>query len=692
MMNHRDKTKEELIIEFKKLQQRYNSLKESYDIDITESKQKEEVLQKLKKAVDNSGEIIFLTDTEGIFTFVNPAFTSIYGYTADEIVGKVTPRILKSGLMEMNYYKLYWGTLISGKEVRCELINKRKDGTLINIDGTSNPIFDEKKNIIGFLEIQRDITERKLAEETLRSSEEHYRFSLEITGQIGWSIPPDGLVEDMPLWRQYSGQSIEEVKGWKWLDSVHPDDREHTNKVWVNAIAQKCKYETEYRIRRVDGVYRYFMVRGIPLFNTDGTVREWAGTCIDITERKQAEQELIEAKEHAEESDHLKTSFLNNISHEIRTPFNGILGFLSLIQEEDLTDSERDEYISIINKSAYRLMKTINDIVEISQIQAGQMKLSVSETNIHKLTSGVYKHFKTDAESKGLKFCINNDLPINIEYIFTDGIKLNIILTILIDNAIKFTETGSIEFGIRLVDKVDEQAVKKHSRASLQFSVKDTGIGIPENKLLAIFERFMQADGSNTRQFEGSGLGLSIVKAYVEMLGGKIWVESEQGIGSTFYFTIPYNRESQSDTNKPNIKSADYSKYHVVPEVTSLKILIVEDDESNLKLITVTVKTFCNKILKAKTGIEAVEACRNNPDIDLILMDIKMPEMDGYEATRQIRQFNTEVLIIAQTAFALTGDREKALAAGCNDYISKPYGKSLLMSLIEKHFKNSTIN
>ena len=539
MMNHRDKTKEELIIEFKKLQQKYNSLKESYDTDITESKQKEGVLQKLKKAVDNSGEIIFLTDAEGIFTFVNPAFTSIYGYTADEIVGKVTPRILKSGLMEMNYYKLYWETLISGKEVRSELINKRKDGTSINIDGTSNPIFDEKKNIIGFLEIQRDITERKRAEETLRSSEEHYRFSLEITGQIGWSIPPDGLVEDMPLWRQYSGQSIEEVKGWKWLDSVHPDDREHTNKVWVNAIAQKCKYETEYRIRRVDGVYRYFMVRGIPLFNTDGTVREWAGTCIDITERKQVEQELIEAKKHAEESDHLKTSFLNNISHEIRTPFNGILGFLSLIQEEDLTDSERDEYISIINKSAYRLMNTINDIVEISQIQAGQMKLSVSETNIRKLTSGVYKHFKTDAESKGLKFCINNDLPINIEYIFTDGIKLNIILTILIDNAIKFTETGSIEFGIRLVDKVDEQAVKKHNRASLQFSVKDTGIGIPENKLQAIFERFMQADGSNTRQFEGSGLGLSIVKAYVEMLDGIIWVESEEDKGSAFYFTIP---------------------------------------------------------------------------------------------------------------------------------------------------------
>ena len=151
-------------------------------------------------------------------------------------------------------------------------------------------------DIRGLLGNYRDITERKRAEEILRSSEERYRFSLEVTGQIGWSIPPDGLVEDMPLWRQYSGQRMEEVKGWKWLDSLHPDDREHTYKVWVNAIAQKCKYETEYRIRRADGVYRYFMVQGIPLFNADGTVREWVGTCIDITERKQEEQELVRPK------------------------------------------------------------------------------------------------------------------------------------------------------------------------------------------------------------------------------------------------------------------------------------------------------------------------------------------------------------------------------------------------------------
>jgi len=520
--------------------------------DITESKQKDEVLLKLKKAVDNSGEVIFITDKEGIFTFINPAFTSIYGFSADETVGKVTPRILKSGLMEVNDYKLFWETLLSGKEVRGELINKRKDGTSINIESTANPIFDEMKNIIGFLGIQRD-----------------------------------------------------------------------------------------------------------------------------ITERKQAEQELIEAKERAEESDKLKTAFLNNISHEIRTPFNGILGFLSIIQDNDLTRSERDEYIDLTNKSAYRLINTINDIVEISQIQSGQMKMTASETNIKSLIDELFDHFVTDAESHGLEFTINNDLPDSLDCIFTDRIKLKTVLSILIGNAIKFTKEGSIEFGCDLVET-------SHA-LSLRFFVKDTGIGISEDKLQVIFERFMQVDVSNTRQFEGSGLGLSISTAYVKMLGGKIWVESEAGKGSVFYFTIPYNVEPEEKKVVKNVVSDEGAENKINPEISGLKILIVEDDQSSAKFVTLIVRIFSKEVLMASNGFEAVKACRENPDINLVLMDIQMPEMNGYEATRQIRQFNKEVIIIAQTAFGLIGDRIKAIDAGCNDYISKPIKKGELLSVIRKH-------
>jgi PAS domain S-box-containing protein len=392
-------------------------------------------------------------------------------------------------------------------------------------------------------------------------------------------------------------------------------------------------------------------------------------TMRDITELKQTEQELIAAKEKAEESSRLKTAFLNNISHEIRTPLNGILGFLSLIQDDDLTGSERNMYTGIINQSADRLMNTINDIVEISQIQAGQIKLTTSETNIKRLTEELLDQFKSDAESQGLEFNITNNLPNNIANIFTDSIKLKTILSNLIGNALKFTKTGSIEFGIRMNGNY------------LEFSVKDTGIGISENIQQFIFERFNQSDVSTTRQFEGLGLGLSITKSYVEILRGKIWLESEEGKGSTFFFTIPYNTEPEGKVVINNVVSQDVEEH----QIKKLKILIVEDDKTAEMLLNMIVKKYCKEDLHARTGEEAVEICRNNPDIDLILMDIQLPEMNGHYATREIRKFNKTVVIIAQTAYARKEDRAKALEAGCNDYISKPIIQNLLTELVKKH-------
>ena len=347
-------------------------------------------------------------------------------------------------------------------------------------------------------------------------------------------------------------------------------------------------------------------------------------------------------------------------------------------------------------------MNTINDIVEVSQIQSGQIKLTLSETNIRNLTGELYNRFKTDAEYKGLKYSLNYNLPDYLERISTDNIKLNSVLSILLGNAIKFTQAGSIELGVRLVDKVGEvdglmglkvyepgrdKACLVSAPAQIEFSVKDTGVGIPKNTQQVIFERFRQADGSNTRQFEGSGLGLSIAKAYVEILGGKIWVESDPedesaAKGSVFRFTIPYINVPEEKSVSKNI-----AKYNVsLKEIKDLKMLIVEDDEGSALLLEMVLKNFGKEVLKVITGFEAVEACRNNPDIDLVLMDIKMPGMDGHEAVRQIRQFNTNVVIIAQTAYVMTGDREKAIEAGCNDYIAKPIRKAQLLALLKKYF------
>ncbi len=327
------------------------------------------------------------------------------------------------------------------------------------------------------------------------------------------------------------------------------------------------------------------------------------------------------------------------------------------------------------------MLNIINDIMSISKVESGQMEITISETSINDQIKYLYTFFKPEVEGKGMQLFIRNSLSANEAVIKTDKEKVYAILTNLIKNAIKFTNSGSIEFGYYL-KSVNETC-------ELEFFVKDTGMGIGEVQKDFIFDRFRQGSESLTRNYEGAGLGLAISKAYVEMLGGKIWVDSEEGSGSVFYFTIPYNGERKVHKVIKNVIPMDITANQIDSEVSGLTVLIAEDDEGSAMLIAMAVKGFSKKIIKARTGIEAVEACRNNPDIDLVLMDIKMPDMDGFEATRQIRQFNKEVIIIAQTAYALTGDREKTLATGCNDYIAKPIQKDQFMALIDKYFKKA---
>ena len=395
----------------------------------------------------------------------------------------------------------------------------------------------------------------------------------------------------------------------------------------------------------------------------------------DITGRKKTEAELIKALEKAEESDRLKSAFLANMSHEIRTPMNGILGFTGLLQEPHLADEEQQQYISMIEKSGERMLNIINNIINISKIEAGQMEVAIAATNINEQIEYIYNFFKPEVEHKGMQLSFKNTLPAKAAVIQTDSEKVYAILTNLVKNAIKFTPAGSIEFGY---EKKGE---------FLEFFVKDTGIGIPRDKQAAVFDRFVQLHIGDRRAFQGAGLGLAITKAYVEMLGGRIWEESEEGKGTVFYFTIPYNAVTAEKSVIENAVPAEITADKKESPVRKLKILIVEDDEKSEILITIIVKDFNKEILKARTGAAAVDFCRNNSDIDLVLMDIEMPELDGYEAARQIRQFNKDVVIIAQTAYALAGDRAKSIAAGCNDYIAKPYNKTSLTALLKKYFK-----
>jgi PAS domain S-box-containing protein len=500
----------------------------------------EKDLRKFMLGIENSSDAIFITDINGTIDFVNPAFEKIYGFSRPEALGK-TPRIFKSGLISLEAYKHFWDTLLAGKPVKGELKNKTKDGRIIDIEASNNPIIDEKGDIVGFLSINRD-----------------------------------------------------------------------------------------------------------------------------ITIRKQALSELILAKEKAEESDRLKTAFLNNISHEIRTPLNAITGFSALLTIPDNTLELQTTYIESILKGSDQLLSIISDIIDISSIEAKTTNTQISKTNLNSRIDKVFKQYLPEASEKGISLSYKNALSSEKAEIMTDRAKLVRVLSNLISNAIKFTLKGQVIFGYAPKDSF------------IEFFVSDTGIGIPLEFHSKIFENFYQVDKSLDRQFEGTGLGLPICKAFVEQLGGKIWLQSEPGSGSTFYFTLPFVQPVPITESITQAPESEKTLLH-----TQKTTLVAEDDEINFKLIKNLLETLDIKVIKAVNGIEAVNICRSQKDIDLILMDIRMPGIDGYTASKQIREFCPDVIIIAQTAYF--DDKEAALKNGCNDFISKPFTREQFISKVKEN-------
>lgn len=384
-----------------------------------------------------------------------------------------------------------------------------------------------------------------------------------------------------------------------------------------------------------------------------------------VIQRYEMISNLIEAKERAIESDRLKSAFLANMSHEIRTPMNGIMGFLQLLNDVDLTSDDRQYYFDIINKSGERLLSTINDIIEISKIESGQLNVVHSNVNIKEILNFHYNFFKKQTDEKGILLTMKCCEDVS-EIVLCDQHILDGILTNLIKNAVKFTEFGEIEFGTFLKDE------------SLVFYVKDTGAGISKNRLEAIFDRFVQADLDYKRPHEGSGLGLSIVKAYADLINGRVWVESEERKGSIFYFSVPYKPLKINEQLLHGEISQNFKGVYG-------RILIAEDDEACYKLLENCLKGEKFSLLHAWNGEEALCMMRDNPDISLILMDLRMPLMDGLNAARKIRQFNKTVKIIAVTVNALSIDKKIALNSGCDDYILKPVNRKNLIETIKRH-------
>lgn len=633
--------------------------------DITKRKNAETELIKLSTAVTQSPSVIAITDTDGNLQYANPKFTEITGFSLDEAIGK-NPRILKSGEHSDEIYKELWETISSGEVWRGEFQNKKKNGKLFWELASVSPIFDEQGKIINYIKVAEDITERKQAENNFKHSIDESPLGIRIVNQEGKTIYVNKELLDI-----YEFSSLDEFLYTSAVERyTEKSYQEHQERKKIRqAGGDTSNYEIS--IRRKNGEIRYIKVwRKEVIWNRE---KHFQVINQDITELKQLNTDLILAKEKAEESNRLKTAFLNNMSHEIRTPLNGITGFIGLLQDSDIDNEQKQHYFDIINKSSDRLIATVTDIIDISRIEAGLVNVSKTEVSVNKILDEQYNFFYQQAKAKELELIYKPCLSDKETRFVTDKHKLEGILTNLIKNAIKFTKKGEITFGCSLKKAQDTEY--------LEFYVKDTGIGIPANRIDAIFNRFEQADIEDSRVYEGSGLGLAIAKSYVDMLRGHISVTSNEGSGSTFTFCIPYSNQFVKECD-------DTENINKEPQtaLSNLSVIIAEDDETSKMLFGVIFKNTFSQIIYTKNGQETIDLCRENPETDLILMDIKMPGMSGYDATREIRKFNSNVVIIAQTAFGFTGDKEKAIEAGCNDYIAKPINKEELLLLVQKYF------
>ena len=681
----------------------------SINRDITERKKTEEILLKLNLAIKNSGDVIFITDKDGIITFINPEFTKMYGYTADEIVGKTTPRILKSGDFKKEEIEYFWNAILSKQELPpSQYRNKCKNGKLIDIESSADTIVDDNGEIIGFLAIQRDITERKRAEQIQQ-----------VILNISNATQTDNDLEETLQIIQKELGNLMDTKNFlvalynEETDQIHlpyyQDEKDEISefpagktltelvikqgKSLLIDVAEAKRLEDEDKIKKVGSESQIWL--GVPLkikgkvtgafvvqsysnpnayTERDKNILEIISHQISISiERKRYEENLLTALDAAQESDRMKTVFLANMSHELRTPLNAIIGFSDVINEDWPID-EIVKFNKIINESGKHLLSIVEDIFDVTLIETGETKLEKEDVELFSILDNVQNIIKTEQQKLNKKnLNITLKIPQEDKYlvIHTDPSKLQQILINLLKNALKFTHKGHINYGYKKIANQDEP--------KLLFYVEDSGIGVPENQQEFVFDVFRQVEDSSTRTYGGTGLGLAISKKLTELLGGEIWLESEFGKGTVFYFTIPFEKSGIAD----NISKAEIKTNTGNSKKT---VLIVEDIKSSYELLKMVLEKKGINTLRAKNGKEAIKNCNENLDIDLVLMDINMPVMNGYEATKQIKKNKPNLPIIAQTAYAIAGDRKKSIDAGCDDYITKPIKKEKLFEMIGKYF------
>jgi PAS domain S-box-containing protein len=471
------------------------------------------------------------------------------------------------------------------------------------------------------------------------------------------------------------GHSVDSYNSLNQLDFIHPDDQDYNTKR-EQALVSQGYFESELRIRHAEGYYISLSTRSVTVRNDKNEVLGALTISRDITRLKQVHEELIKANIEAETSNRLKSSFLANISHEIRTPLNSVVGFSNLLLANDIPNSVKEEYIENINHNSEKLLQIIGDIIDLSRLESSQIEITYEEASLSSIVNEIIEEARQviRRNEKSIILNVKNHFEDNGDLIFTDRIWLKRVLNHLMDNAIKFTLDGSVEFSY------------SRENDNILFKITDTGIGINKENLGRIFEEFRQEIDGHHRPFEGLGIGLTLAKEVIERMGGKIFVQSEKGIGSEFSFSIPFR---PAGSTKSKFKSLSNDQSITTINWSSRKCLLVDDNKDVLIYLNRILLDTGVTILMARSGFEAIEIIKNTPDIDVVLLDMQMPEMNGIEATKEIRKIRNNLPIIAQTAFIFEDDKDIILEAGCDACLIKPIRKDHLLTVMSSFVKSS---
>lgn len=612
-----------------------------------------------------------------IFERVNTEFSTIFFNR--ELIGHplthAIPEFLqRNDLLEKMREVFNTGVPYSVKEMKSILSNEYVDITYTRMNTAAGLPY-------GIYIFATNVTEKVRARKKIQESEIESRTLTEVMPQIIFTAAPNGdITYYNERWYDYTGLPAEEGMGWEWKHAQHPEDLDRVKKIWINSLMTGVPYQAEYRLKGRDGIYRWFLARALPMHDEFGKITKWIGTNTDIHEQKILSQkletvvdEVKSSKQLAESANNAKSAFLANMSHEIRTPLGSIMGFLNLMRNPNLNIVDLNKYISIAERNSEQLLRIIDDILDLSKVEAGKLMIEKIDFNLTELLADVSSLMEFRAQENGIKFQLQTmtELP---EVMNSDPTRIKQILMNAIGNAIKFTLKGTVTL----------QASYMNSR--LRFAIIDTGVGISEHQASQLFQAFTQADVSTTRKYGGTGLGLILTKRLCEEMHGEFYLQQSQiGLGSTFIATVKVDvatdakffTEAKSHFYKPAAIFADKMALH------NLKILVIDDLEDNLTLAKVILNDVGAIVTTISDPYEGInQALMNN--FDIILMDIQMPVMNGYEVTKKIRQEGKTLPIIALTAHAMKEERMRALNFGFSGFLPKPINTNELITTIKK--------